>query len=77
MWDRQVRLQCKQVKVSSGFGVVAALFFLLCRFSSMADLREDSKEEAALLIVRRHAPAVFCKCSPLKMADVACTKGLS
>ena len=39
-----------------GFGVVAALFFLLGRFSSMADLQEDSKEEAALLIVRRHAP---------------------
>ena len=53
-----------------GVCVVAALFFLICRFSSMADLLEDSKEEAALLIVWRHAPAVFCKCSPLKMADV-------
>ena len=39
-----------------GFGVVTALFFLLGRFSSMADLQEDLKEEVALLIVRRHAP---------------------
>ena len=56
MRDRQVRLQWQQVKVSSGFGVVAALFFLLWRFSSMANLRKDSKEEAALLIVRLHVP---------------------
>ena len=47
MRDWQVRLQWQQVKVLSGFGIAAALFFLLCRFCSMAVLREDSKEEAA------------------------------
>ena len=70
MRDWQVRLQWRQVKVSSGFGVVAALCFLLCRFSSMTVLREDSKEEPALLSVTPCA-VVFRKCSPLKMADVA------
>ena len=56
MRDQQVRLQWQQVKISSGFGVVAALFFLLCRFSSMAVLQVDSKEEATLLMAWRHVP---------------------
>ena len=48
------------VAVTAGKGLVGVwcygCTFLLWRFSSMADLREDSKEEAALLIVWRHVP---------------------
>ena len=37
-----------------GFGVVTALFFLLCHCSTVKVLQVDSKEEAALLMVSHH-----------------------
>ena len=49
------------IAVTAGKGLVGVwcygcTVFPPLTFSSMADLREDSKEEAALLTVRRHVP---------------------
>ena len=64
------------MKVSSGFGVVAALFFLIYRFFLYGGPMGGFKGGGSFAYSVTPCAAVFGKCSPLKMADVASTEGL-